>query len=104
MVEAQFSAKLHSQVINCKRVQFLLTLAWEYTVHKVQGLTLGQGEVCLKLYKQNRFNAAQVYTGLSRATSFSFLSIICEMYSDYIKTQPSVLAEYDRLRKESTSF
>ena len=34
MVEAQFSVKLHSQVINCKRVQFPLTLAWAYTVQK----------------------------------------------------------------------
>ena len=71
---------------------------------KVQGLTLGQSAVCLKLYKQNRFNAAQVYIGLRRATSFSFLSIICEMHSYYIKAKPSALAEYDRFRKESTSF
>ena len=96
MAEAQFSVKLHSNMINCKRFQFRLTLAWAYTVHKVQGLTLGKGGVCLQFYNQNTSNVAQGYVGL--------FSIICAIHSDYIKTNPSALAEYDRLRKESTIF
>ena len=96
MAEAQFSVKLHSNRINCNRFQFRLTLAWAYTVHKVQDLTLGKGGVCLQFYNQNTSNAAQGYVGL--------FSIICAIHSDYIKTNPSAVAEYDRLRKESTIF
>ena len=81
MAEAQFSVKLHPNMINCKRFQFRLTLAWAYTVHKVQGLTLGKGGVCLQFYNQNTSNAAQGYVGL--------FCIKCAIHFDYIKTNPS---------------
>ena len=61
MVEAHLSAKVYSHMINCKRVHFLLTLAWACTVHKVQGLTIGKVAVCLQSYKQKSPNAEQLH-------------------------------------------
>ena len=83
MVEAHFSVKVHFHMINCKRVQFPLTLELAYTVHKVQGLTIGKVAVCLQLYKQKSFNAGQLYVALSRATSLSSLSIIGNIHPEH---------------------
>ena len=104
MVKAHFFVKVHFHMINCKRVQFPLTLEWAYTVHKVQGVTIGKVAVCLQLYKQKSFNAGQLYVPLSRATSLSSLSITGNIHPDHVKANPSTLAEYDRLREESNFF
>ena len=45
-----------------------------------------------------------MYVGHGRATYLSSLSIIGDIYQNYMKASPSVLAEYDQLRKESNFF
>ena len=42
-----------------------------------------------------------MYVGLGRVTYLSSLSIIGDIYPNYIKASPSVFAEYDQLIKES---
>ena len=101
IVKVQLPVKLNSHMINCKRSEFPLTLAWACAVHKVKGLNLGQVAVCLQLYKQKSFIASQLYVALCRANSLSSLSIMVDIHPNYIKSNPSVLAEYDWLRKES---
>ena len=50
--ETEISVKNGSALPTIKRTQFLLTLAWVSTVHKVQGLSLEQGVVDFDLHKQ----------------------------------------------------
>ncbi|XP_028405223.1 ATP-dependent DNA helicase PIF1-like [Dendronephthya gigantea] len=83
-----------------QRVQFPVTLAWACTVHKVQGLTLDEVVVSMELVKQRSFNYGQIYVALSRATSLQGLHILGEIDSKHVKTNPKVLEEYERLRKE----
>ena len=70
------------------------------TVHKVQGLTLDQVVASTELVKQRSFNYGQIYVALSRATSLQGLYILGEIASKHVKTNPKVLKEYERLRKE----
>ena len=44
-----------------KRTQFPLILAWECTVHKVQGKQFKEAVISFELQKQRRFNYGQVY-------------------------------------------
>ena len=52
---------------------------------------LGKVAGCLQLYKQESFNAGQLYVGLSRSTSLSSLSIIGKIHPDYVKENPGIL-------------
>ena len=81
-----------------QRVQFPVALAWECTVHKVQGLTLENIIVSLELRKQKFFNYGQIYVALSRATSLQGLFILGKLESKHIKANPKVKEEYERLR------
>ena len=59
-------------VILASREQFPLTLAYGFTIHKVQGMTLDRVCACLN----SIFADGQVYVALSRARSLDTLSIV----------------------------
>ena len=64
--ETEIPLKKASASPSIKQTQFLLTLAWASTVHKVQGLSLEQGLIDFDLRKQKSFGPGQTYTTLSR--------------------------------------
>ena len=78
-----------------------MTLAWTWTVHKVQGLTLENIVVSFDLFKQRSFNYGQTYVPLSQATSISGLHILGNIQSKHIRADPQVHKEYQRLREAS---
>lgn len=84
-----------------QRLQFPLALAWACTVHKVQGLTLKQIVISFELFKQRSFNYGQIYVGLSRATSLQGVYVLGKLEHKYIKADPRVRAEYQRLQNTS---
>lgn len=60
----------------CSRTQLPLTLAWAFTMHKAQGMTMPQ--VCVSMNRL--FEAGQLYVALSRARRLEDVHII----GDYI--------------------
>ena len=52
-----------------KRTQFLLTLAWACTIHKLQSLILHKTVAPLELLKQRTFSPGLIHVTLSRSTS-----------------------------------
>ena len=84
-----------------QRVQFPLALAWACTVHKVQGLTVNNVVISFQLFKQNTFNYGQIYVALSRATSLQGIHVLGKLKNKYIRADPRVHDEYERLRKTS---
>ena len=93
------SSKTSSPVI--KRTQYLLMLAWTYTVHKVQGLSLAKIVVIFQLLKQRQFNYGQIYVALSRVTTLDNLYILRPFTEDSIRANPLALVEYSMMRTES---
>ena len=85
-----------------QRIQFPVALSWACTVHKVQGLTLENVVVSMKLNKQRSFNYRQIYVALSRSTTLNGLHILGEIQSKHIKANPKVNEEYERLRNSSS--
>ena len=84
-----------------RRTQFPLTLAWTYTVHKVQGLSLlNSTVVSLGLIKQRSFSPWQIYVALYRSTSLSNLNIFAEFDPKINKPNHLALEHYEYLRKE----
>ena len=53
-------------------------LAYAYTVHKVQGLTLDSAVISFDLRKQKRFNLGQLYVAMSRVKSMTELLFVGE--------------------------
>ena len=76
--ETETSIKKGSASPSIKRTQFPLTLAWAFTVHKVQGLSLEQGVIDFDLRKQKSFGLGQIYTELSRVKAYDNLYCIGE--------------------------
>ena len=56
-----------------KRTQFPLMLSWACTIHKVQSLSLEEGVVNFDLQIQKTFGQSQMYTALSRVSSYDKL-------------------------------
>ena len=79
--------------------QFPLTLAWASTVHKAQGLSLGQGVNDFDLQKQRSFGEGQVYTALSRVKIYENLYCIGGFKKSAIKVNKDTLLEYKHLKE-----
>ena len=99
--EALFRVRKNRQQPYVKRIQFPLTLSWDCTVHKVQGLSLIVGVVSLNLESQKSFNQRQMYVALSRIASINELYIIRKYNKTAPKVNESAKRVYERLRTES---
>ncbi|KAK2583374.1 hypothetical protein KPH14_009365 [Odynerus spinipes] len=76
------------------RKQIPLKLAWAFSIHKSQGLTLDCVEMCLSRV----FDAGQSYVALSRAQSLQSLRIL-DFNSQQVWANTSVLEFYKRFRR-----
>ncbi|XP_076299909.1 ATP-dependent DNA helicase PIF1-like [Lasioglossum baleicum] len=76
------------------RKQFSITLAYAFTIHKSQGLSLSNVIVDLG---EHVFAPGQAYVALSRVTSLNGLQLI-NLDPNSIKASPSALTEINRLR------
>ena len=97
--ETEISIKKRSALPSIKRTQFLLTLAWASTIHKIQGLSLEQGVVNFDLRNQKSFQAAQMYTAFSRIRTCDNLYCIEEFKKSAIKVNKDALLKYGRLKQ-----
>ena len=97
--EAEIPIKKGSASLPIKRTQFSLTLAWPSTIHKVQGLNLGQGVIEFDLRKQKSFGPGQIYTALSRVKTYDNLYCIGEFKKSAVKVNKKALPEYERLKQ-----
>ena len=84
-----------------RRVQFLITLVWACTAHKVQGLTLDKIVVSFSLKGQKYFNCRQIYVALSRCKSLEGLDILGKIERSHVRVNSKVHEEYERLRKRN---
>ena len=73
------------------------------TVHKVQGLSLTEGEAIFVLESQKSFSPGQIYIALSRITSIHELYLIRKYTTAALKVNESAKKEYEKLRTESAS-
>ena len=71
-INANFSDSLNSGS-TIHRNQFALILAFAFTVHKVQSLTLPSIVVSFNLNRTKKFNYGQLYVELSRVKSLGNL-------------------------------
>ena len=97
--KTEISIKKGSALPSIKRPQFPLTLAWASTVHKVEGLSLEQGDTDFDLQNQKSFAPGKMYIALSRLKTYNNLYCLGEFTKSAIKVDKDALLEYKRLKQ-----
>ena len=78
-----------------KRTQFPTMFSWACTIHKVQGLRLEEGVVTFYLQDQRTFGQDQMYTALSRVSSYDKPFCVGKSEPSSIKVNVPALQEYE---------
>lgn len=97
---AHYEAKMEKWTIKISsgafvhRKQIPLKLAWAFSIHKSQGLTLDCVEMCLSRV----FDAGQSYVALSRAQSLQSLRVL-DFNSQQVWANTTVLEFYKKFRR-----
>ena len=82
-----------------KCAQFLSTLAWASTIHKVHRLSLEQGVIDFDLRNQQLIGPGKMHTVFSRVKSYDNLYFIGKFRKAAIKVTKDALLKYERLKQ-----